>query len=344
MNQKNPAVSIVIPVFNVEKYIGKCLDSLISQTLHNIEIICVNDCSTDKSLDILRDYEAKDNRIVVIDLPRNIKQGGARNAGIKKARAPFLGFVDSDDYIAADMVEKTYKCAKQYNADIVLYGYNVVDSNGKKVKECIPKPYKTFYKNEEIQNYVLPNMIATDPNAGDEFWMSMCGGLFSMQLIRRANWRLVSERDIISEDVYSLLQLYNSVKSVAFLAEPFYYYCANMGSLTHTLRVDRYEKIKDFYDRAINECEKLGYSEEVKRRLSKPYMDNTMAALKMVLQSDLITKQKKDVFMDIVKDEHLHKVIKSVNMRKMTLKKRLFWLAVKYKIYYMSYFMVEMRI
>ena len=75
MDQNIPAVSIVIPVFNVEKYIGKCLDSLISQTLHNIEIICVNDCSTDKSLDILRDYEAKDNRIVVIDLPRNIKQG-----------------------------------------------------------------------------------------------------------------------------------------------------------------------------------------------------------------------------------------------------------------------------
>lgn len=215
---------------------------------------------------------------------------------------------------------------------------------GKKVKECIPKPYKTFYKNEEIQNYVLPNMIATDPNAGDEFWMSVCGGLFSMRLINGANWRLVSERDIISEDVYSLLQLYNSVKSVAFLAEPFYYYCTNMGSLTHTLRVDRYERIKDFYDRAINECENLGYSEEIKLRLSKPYMDNTMAALKMVLQSDLMAKQKKDMFMDIVKDEHLHRVIKNVDMKKMTLKKRLFWLAVKYKIYYMSYSMVGMRI
>ena len=67
-----------------------------------------------------------------------------------------------------------------------------------------------------------------------------------------------------------------------------------MGSLTHTLRVDRYERIKDFYDRAINECENLGYSEEIKLRLSKPYMDNTMAALKMVLQSDLMAKQKKE--------------------------------------------------
>lgn len=282
--------------------------------------------------------------ILYIVHKKNAGLGYARNTGIDCATGEYICFVDSDDYVAADMVEKTYKCAEQYNADIVLYGYNVVDSNGKKVKECIPKPYKTFYKNEEIQKYVLPNMIATDPNAGDEFWMSMCGGLFSMRLINEANWRLASERDIISEDVYSLLQLYNSVTSVAFLAEPFYYYCANMGSLTHTLRVDRYEKIKDFYDRAINECEKLGYSEEIKLRLSKPYMDNTMAALKMILQSDLITKQKKDMFMDIVKDKHLHRVIKNVNMKKMTLKKRLFWQAVRYKIYYMSYFMVEMRI
>ena len=336
-------VTVVIPIYNVEKYLNRCIESVAGQTYKNLEIILVDDESPDNCPRICEDWKNRDNRIKVIH-KKNGGLGYARNTGIDCATGEYICFVDSDDYIAADMVEKTYKCAKQYNADIVLYGYNVVDSNGKKVKECIPKPYKTFYKNEEIQNYVLPNMIATDPNAGDEFWMSMCGGLFSMQLIRRANWRLVSERDIISEDVYSLLQLYNSVKSVAFLAEPFYYYCANMGSLPHTLRVDRYEKIKDFYDRAINECEKLGYSEEVKRRLSKPYMDNTMAALKMVLQSDLITKQKKDVFMDIVKDEHLHKVIKSVNMRKMTLKKRLFWLAVKYKIYYMSYFMVEMRI
>lgn len=117
MDQNIPAVSIVIPVFNVEKYIGKCLDSLISQTLHNIEIICVNDCSTDKSLDILRDYEAKDNRIVVIDLPRNIKQGGARNVGIKKARAPFLGFVDSDDWVSLDMYENLYTLAVTHDAE-----------------------------------------------------------------------------------------------------------------------------------------------------------------------------------------------------------------------------------
>ena len=330
-------VTVVIPIYNVEKYLNRCIESVVGQTYENLEIILVDDESPDNCPQICEDWKNRDNRIKDECIKRMLAWDTQEILASIVQLESISVLLIATIMLLQDVVEKTYKCAEQYNADIVLYGYNVVDSNGKKVKECIPKPYKTFYKNEEIQKYVLPNMIATDPNAGDGFWMSMCGGLFSMRLINEANWRLASERDIISEDVYSLLRLYNSVTSVAFLSEPFYYYCANMGSLTHTLRVDRYEKIKDFYDRAINEPEKLGYSEEIKLRLSKPYMDNTMAALKMILQSDLITKQKKDMFMDIVKDEHLHRVIKNVNMKKMTLKKRLFWQAVRYKIYYMSY-------
>ena len=116
-------VSIIIPTYNVEMFLDECLESIQRQTLQDIEIICVNDCSTDKSLDILRDYEAKDNRIVVIDLPRNIKQGGARNAGIKKARAPFLGFVDSDDWVSLDMYENLYTLAVTHDAEMVCGDY-----------------------------------------------------------------------------------------------------------------------------------------------------------------------------------------------------------------------------
>ena len=212
-------VTVVIPIYNVEKYLNRCIESVIGQTYENLEIILVDDESPDNCPQICEDWKNRDNRIKVVH-KKNAGLGYARNTGIDCATGEYICFVDSDDYVAADMVEKTYKCAEQYNADIVLYGYNVVDSNGKKVKECIPKPYKTFYKNEEIQKYVLPNMIATDPNAGDEFWMSMCGGLFSMRLINEANWRLASERDIISEDVYSLLQLYNSAVSYTHLTLP----------------------------------------------------------------------------------------------------------------------------
>lgn len=100
-----PIVSILIPVYNVENYLEKCLDSVISQTMNNIEIICVNDGSTDHSGEILEKYQKKDKRIIVV----NKENGGlpsARNAGMEIARGKYIGFVDSDDYINSDMYER----------------------------------------------------------------------------------------------------------------------------------------------------------------------------------------------------------------------------------------------
>lgn len=97
-----PIVSILIPVYNVENYLEKCLDSVISQTMNNIEIICVNDGSTDHSGEILEKYQKKDKRIIVV----NKENGGlpsARNAGLEIARGKYIGFVDSDDYINSDL-------------------------------------------------------------------------------------------------------------------------------------------------------------------------------------------------------------------------------------------------
>ncbi|MBL0052071.1 MAG: glycosyltransferase family 2 protein [Bacteroidetes bacterium] len=104
-------VSVIIPVYNTELYLNKCLDSVINQTLKEIEIICINDGSKDSSLDILKAYAKKDDRIIIID-KKNGGQGLARNIAIKKATGEYLGFVDSDDWIAHDMFEKMYSSAK----------------------------------------------------------------------------------------------------------------------------------------------------------------------------------------------------------------------------------------
>ena len=125
-------VSIVVPVYNVEKYLAKCLDSLINQTLKEIEIICINDGSRDNSLSILREYSSKDNRIIVID-KENEGQSVARNSGIEKASGEYLGFVDSDDWVDLDYFEKLYLAAKKYNSDIAL-ATNVRIGNGKTKK------------------------------------------------------------------------------------------------------------------------------------------------------------------------------------------------------------------
>ena len=112
-----PKVSVIIPVYNVGKYLRKCLDSVINQTLKDIEIICVNDGSTDNSGKILDEYAAKDKRIKVIH-QENQGLGAARNVGIDLAKGEYIGFVDSDDWISTGFYEKLYETAKRENSDI----------------------------------------------------------------------------------------------------------------------------------------------------------------------------------------------------------------------------------
>lgn len=112
-------VSIIVPVYNTEEYLQKCLDSLTNQTLKNIEIICVNDGSTDNSLKILQDNAIKDDRIKIIN-QENKKQGAARNAGMQVATGEYIGFVDSDDYVDLHYFERLYRVARNYNSDIAL--------------------------------------------------------------------------------------------------------------------------------------------------------------------------------------------------------------------------------
>ena len=113
------AVSIIVPVYNTEEYLQKCLNSLTNQTLKNIEIICVNDGSTDNSLKILQDNAIKDDRIKIIN-QENKKQGAARNAGMQVATGEYIGFVDSDDYVDLNYFERLYRNASSRDSDIAL--------------------------------------------------------------------------------------------------------------------------------------------------------------------------------------------------------------------------------
>jgi glycosyltransferase involved in cell wall biosynthesis len=125
----NIKVSVIVPVHNSQTYLRRCLDSLTNQTLQEIEIILINDCSTDKSLDILKEYEEKySQKIILIDLKESKGPGGARNEGINVAKGEYLGFVDSDDYIEKEMFEELYKLAQLGNYDMVDCAFNNMHS------------------------------------------------------------------------------------------------------------------------------------------------------------------------------------------------------------------------
>ena len=123
-SNSNIKVSIIVPVYNVEKYLEECIDSLVKQTLQEIEIICINDGSTDKSNEILNDYKSKDSRIIIIDQD-NMGQGTARNRGIEYAHGKYIQFLDSDDFLEQNCCEKLYNIMEQYEVDIACFQFYI---------------------------------------------------------------------------------------------------------------------------------------------------------------------------------------------------------------------------
>lgn len=137
---KTPKVSVIVAVYNADLYIRQCLDSIIGQSLKDIEIICVDDGSSDDSLEILKQYEAYDHRVRVISLPYSGQETGAalaRNAGLENAVGEYLSILDADDFFEYDMLESTYKCAKDNHTDIVIF-------DGWRYDHVLKKDYNDF--------------------------------------------------------------------------------------------------------------------------------------------------------------------------------------------------------
>ena len=138
-----PELSVVVPIYDVEDYLPECLDSLIGQTFKNLEIICVNDGSPDNCIEILREYERKDSRIIVIDKP-NGGVSSARNVGMRAAKGEYLTFVDPDDYLSTNVYEKCMYAIKNKDADILVFNSITEPDN----KLTFPNLKEKFFTNQ----------------------------------------------------------------------------------------------------------------------------------------------------------------------------------------------------
>ena len=211
-------VSIIVPVYNVEKYIGVCLDSLVNQTLKDIEIICVNDGSTDNSLDILNDYKKKDARIKLIN-QKNSGRSMARNAGLREASAPYVMFCDSDDKFDLTMCEKMERVISEYETDLAVCGIAIEYEAHSEIRSSDEAYYRLkFYG----KNYIDDNIIRkTDA--------SVCNKIFRMDLIKKHD--LSFPEKLNNEDYY----FYNAYMSIAktcyYLNRKLYKYIRHEGSI-----------------------------------------------------------------------------------------------------------------
>ena len=281
-----------------------------NQTHREIEIILIDDGSADKSPLICDAWSERDKRIRVFH-KENEGQGLARNVGIDNACGEYIYFVDSDDYIAIDTIEKAYSLAIKENVEIVVFGFQNVNVKGEAWSHFIPAAVPAF-RGKAVQEEFLPDLIAVDPkgNGARKYYLSACMTLFSMELIQRTNWRFVSERIIISEENYSLPEILCYAKSVAVLPEPLYFYCENTASFSRKYMPGRYKKIVHFYESCLDLCDRLGYGEIIKQRFSRPYIDFTIAAMKQVVGSNQKPRKKVQEILEIIRDPVLQQVLK----------------------------------
>lgn len=279
----NPFFSIVLPIYGVEKYLDRCINSIVDQEFKNYEIILVDDGSKDKCPEICERWKSKDERIKVIH-KENEGLGLARNSGLDIAEGKYVLFIDSDDYILPGLLSELYKKIVHKNSDIIFYGFERIDSKGKCVLKSIPRPDKKYYSgNENIRKNLLPDFFSRNPYTGESknLRISAWNCCISIDFLRKNKMKFVSERKYICEDVYFYLEIFDYINSVEFIDKVYYCYCQNSGSLTFSYKENRYERLKNFYMKADELIKEKKYVNDVAIRIHAQFIGNTIGCLKM---------------------------------------------------------------
>ena len=229
---KTPLISIIVPVYNVENYLERCLDSLILQTYSNLEIICINDGSEDSSLKILKKYAKKDNRIKIIE-QENQGQSHARNHGLEFANGDYISFVDSDDWVSLTLYKKFVTALNQANSEFDIYLFNYTSYFEKpKPNEYVNKNGVVFSlwngENEDRFTPVYKYSDCKDLFGGN---MGVWNKIYKRELIKDLRF----EENYIFEDQLFYLQTMLNSDGIYINNEVQYFYRQADNSTVHTL-------------------------------------------------------------------------------------------------------------
>ena len=283
----NDLISIIIPVYNVEDFVEECLNSVINQTYTNLEIIIVNDGSTDGSLDICKKF-TKDNRVKLIT-QQNRGLSGARNTGIENANGKYIGFVDSDDFIDIKMYEKLHEAIVRYDADIATCGRYIYrdDIIVKKAFNC--NRSKVFSKSEAMKDMLLSKCI--DMAAWDK--------LYTRQLFDKIRYPEGEN----NEDLAIIYKLIDRCERVVHSGYSGYYYRVRVGSISKSGFSLAGSKLQDKHFLEMYEyCVKN--FDDINKYLDIFYVDTNFPLLLSGIKSGSLTEEEKK---EVNRRKYIHK-------------------------------------
>ena len=336
-------ISVILPVYNVAKYLEECLDSLINQTLKDIEIICVDDKSTDNSLQILKEYAEKDSRIRVIEFEINKGQGIARNYGIDIAQGDYISFVDPDDWIEPNALEELYNQAKALNSEVVIFPYKRVNNITGKI--TTPPIFREAVNSHEYIPYEVQAGINLERELFLKNLMVFPCFPFNKIYLRKLDNNIYFPNLRCYEDVEFVVKALLNAKRVSFKNFAYYNYRIRKSSLINSennknlilfydaycniknymISLNLYDKfalnlkyflvvhVRDNYQRLTKKDKKL-IIEEIKHLLSKDDFEYIKKVLKIGKRKDL-KKVLKNIFSVQNTQDKKHKQLRILGIK-----------------------------
>ena len=297
--KNQPKVSIIVPVYNVEKFLPQCVDSLVNQTLKDIEIILVDDGSSDNCPAICDKYAEQDSRIKVIH-KKNDGVGSARNSGMEVATGEYIAFVDSDDYVALNAYQQLYAKALDTQADIIYFTSQRFDVQGNISKDANILKEMRFQTEEDIRKLML-DMVANPPKAKKDRYIAECVwcSLYAHNIIQRHAIRFKNRDEVIEDLMFNLDYLLHA-SNVVIIPDVYYNWRENDTSYTRTVRPDKIDKCYCYYQYLLDWLKKNNFGFEGYLRATRLFIAYTRVGIRQYMQSSLSKEEKMQWLREVV--------------------------------------------
>lgn len=330
-------VSVIVPVYNVERYLEECVQSLLKQTYSDIEIILVDDGSKDSSGKMCDQFAKEDSRINVIH-KENAGLGFARNSGLTVAKGKYVTFIDSDDVADENLVETLMLGIHESKSDTCIGGFKRISENG--TITFVEQYDIVLFTGAEVYNELFARMLGSAPNKHDAIRMSVWNVMYSMDIIRKYKIEFPSERKFISEDIIWDSEYYRYAKRVKVIDSIAYNYRITPGSLTQKYKPDMLKKICGLYNEMTD---RLSNDETKITRLQRQFFVNLRECLKQ--ENPKVSKKRNPEIMnsikEIVNSETVHTVATTYEKIIEQHRQKFFVKLVKSKRIYALYMLVK---
>lgn len=323
-----PLISVIVPVYNVEKYLKRCVDSILAQTYSRMEIVLVNDGSTDNSGEICEEYAKKYDNVSYV-YKKNGGLGSARNAGLDLVQGKYVYFFDSDDYIREDEIERLFNRIQRDGSDVCYTGFIAVSNDEEFLYERLYDD--CIYRDEAVVKELMTRMVGSSPKGKDSIEMSASAQMYSLDIIKGKGVRFVSENEFVSEDLIFNMDFLENASCASVISGAGNYYRTNPLSLSHSYRSDRFEKSKFLYTYILERLKKNGIDENGLNRAKKSFFISIRMSIKQEVEygKDLSRDEIKKRLRNICGDPVVRKTIKEYPVNELGFKQSVFLFLVK---------------